>query len=134
MEKRFKRELESLEKIFDFLGDFMTAHQIDNSVAFSVDLAVEELFTNMVKYNPENLNDISIAVEKNKSQLTIVLTDFAAKPFDVTKTTGVDISRPLQDRTIGGLGLHLTKKVVDKIDYEYTKGQSRITLIKLLEK
>lgn len=132
MEGKFKRQIESLENISHFISQFITTNKIDDSLAFSINLIVEELFTNMVKYNTESSNDISISLKKDDRKLIIRLVDFGVKPFDVTKTGEVDTHQALEDRKVGGLGIHLVKRLVDKIDYEYSDGQSRITLVKNL--
>ena len=55
-------------------------------------------------------------------------------PFDVTAEREVDTESPLQDRQIGGLGLHLIPKMIDSIDYDYDEParRSRITFTKAL--
>jgi anti-sigma regulatory factor (Ser/Thr protein kinase) len=134
MEKKFKRNIKSLNQIFNFIAEFITSNNIDETISFTINLVVEELFTNMVKYNLENSNDILITLDKDQDNLIISLIDFDVEPFDVTKTEGVNISKSLKERKIGGLGLHLVKQMVDKINYEYKNGNSKITLIKQLEK
>ena len=133
MEKKFKREIKSLEKISRFISEFITTSNIDDSHAIPINLVVEELFTNMVKYNAENTNDISVSLNKDGSRLIISLTDFDVEPFDVTKRGKVNVDQLLEDRKPGGLGIHIVKKFVDKIDYQYKNRQSKITLIKMLE-
>lgn len=133
MEKKFKRALESLDEVFDFINGFVVANKIDQAGAFSINLAVEEIFTNMVKYNPASAHDIAMTLAKDKNGLTVVLTDFDAEPFDVTQTAEVDVTQSLQARPVGGLGIHLIKKMIDRVDYQYANRQSTITLIKHLE-
>ena len=134
MEKKFRRDISSLNDIFDFVHDFLILNHIDDAVRFSIDFMVEELFTNMVKYNPGNSNDILINITKIGSRLTLSLTDFDVDPFDLTKTAEVDVTRSLAERKVGGLGIHLVKKMVDDIDYEYVDRMSKITVTKNLEK
>ena len=72
---------------------------------------------------------------RDDSQVTFSLTDFDVDPFDVTKREDVDVSAPLSERSVGGLGIHLVKKIVDKIEYQYDCDlrQSKITLFKKLK-
>ena len=51
-DRSFRRSFDSLEEIFAFTSDFFAAHGIDRGLLPTVDLALEELFTNMVKYSP----------------------------------------------------------------------------------
>jgi serine/threonine-protein kinase RsbW len=93
---------------------------------------VEELFTNMVKYNPDAIRDIALSFGQNNSTLTVRLTDFDVAPFDVTRAPPVDVTKPLEERAIGGLGLHLVRQMADTIRYEYADGRSTITFTKAL--
>jgi anti-sigma regulatory factor (Ser/Thr protein kinase) len=133
MEKSFKREISALDEIFEWIAAFVSAQQIDQSAAYAVNLAVEELFTNMVKYSTGNTDDILITIGRNGKDLVVTMIDSGVESFDVTKSAEVDVAKRLEDRKPGGLGLHLVKKMVDRLDYEYANQQNKITLIKHLE-
>jgi len=134
MDKKFKRDLNSLDGIFKFINEFSAKTGVDESVVFTINLVVEELFTNMVKYTYENSNEILLQLKKDADDLIIHLTDFDVDPFDITKTVEVDTKQSLEERGVGGLGIHLVKQMIDKIEYEYKDRQSKIILIKHLEK
>ncbi len=134
MDKKFKRDLNSLDEIFKFINEFSAKSDVDESVVFTINLVVEELFTNMVKYTYENSNEILLQLKKDADDLIIHLTDFDVDPFDITKTVEVDTKQSLEERGVGGLGIHLVKQMIDKIEYEYKDRQSKIILIKHLEK
>jgi len=134
MDKKFKRDLSSLDGIFKFINEFSLKTGVDESVVFTINLVVEELFTNIVKYTSENSNEILLQLKKNEDDLIIHLTDFDVDPFDITKTAEVDTKQSLEERRVGGLGIHLVKQMIDKIEYEYKDRQSKIILIKHLEK
>lgn len=87
----------------------------------------------MVKYQKENPNEISIDLMRDDDKLTIILTDYDAHPFDIHQARSYDHTKSLKERQVGGVGIHLVKKMMDRIDYEYEDGQSRIKLIKYLE-
>lgn len=133
MQKKFTRSYDSLEEIFEFTERFFDTETINESVRFPVHFVMEELFTNMVKYNPGNSNDILLGIDKTDSSVTIRITDYDVDPFDVTEERDVDIESALTERKVGGLGLHLIKKMVDSLDYHYTDRQSTITFSKGIE-
>jgi len=97
-----------------------------------VSFIVEELFTNMVKYNPAARHDISVSLEHAPEQLTVRLIDTDVEPFDVTSAPLIDIEKPLEDRSIGGLGLHLVRNMADTLLYEYADRRSVVTFTKSL--
>ncbi len=133
MRGRFARTFDSLEAIFGFAEEFFGREGIDKRHRFAVNFALEEIFTNMVKYNANNSNQIQIGLERADDKLLVTLTDFDVEPFDVTQVGEVRTDQPLEERKIGGLGLHLTKKMMDRVDYDYTDRRSTITLTKILE-
>jgi len=130
MEQTFTRNLDELHRVFGFLDSFAETSDLDMSVSLPVRLAVEELFTNMVKYNKDSRADITLAVNRSDESVIIVLTDFDTEPFDITSTGEVDITASLEERAPGGLGIHLVKRMVDEIHYRYKDRVSQITLIK----
>ena len=122
-----------MKEIYDFTEDFFQAEDIAEKVRYPVHFALEELFTNMVKYNPGNSHDIRLEVDKVEDQVTVTITDYDVEAFDVTAARKVDTKSALADRPVGGLGLHLIRHMVDTLDYHYADRQSRITFTKGFE-
>ncbi len=133
MKKKFEKQIASLGLITDFVSEFATAADIDEAALFQMNLVIEEMFTNMVKYNTESAHDVEIAFQRDADRLIIELRDFGVESFDITQTEPVDTSLPVEQRTPGGLGIHLVKQFMDEIKYEYKDGNSKITLVKNLE-
>ena len=98
-----------------------------------MNLAIEELFTNIIKYSADSGSDISIHLDIAAGDLVIKITDFDVEAFDMTAADRVDIDKPLEERRVGGIGLHLVRNMVDKITYEYKDRKACITLVKHLE-
>ena len=111
----------------------MRHYRIAEQNGFSVKFVVEELFTNMVKYSKPARSDIFLKIERNDKQCLIVMTEDDVDMFDITKIPDADVTRSIEDRTPGGLGIYLIRKMVDKLDYDYLDRQSKITIIKNLE-
>lgn len=129
-ERRFPRTVESLEAIHQFVLEFLAAQDLGPEHAFDVDLVVEELFTNMVKYSREGRHPIEVSLAREDRALRIVLRDFDVEPYDVTTARDVDVDRPVMERKAGGLGLHIVRKIADRVDYDYRDRTSTITVLK----
>lgn len=114
------------------ISDFVATNRVGEAEAFAVRLAVEELFVNMVKYNPGATGAIRIGVSRDGARLVVSMTDSGVERFDVTKAPEYDGSLPLAARRPGGLGIHLARRMMDDVKYTYENGQSTITLTKLL--
>jgi len=134
MQKSFARSAKSLDEIFDFIGIFFREHKVSKQVAFSIKFAVEELFTNFVKYNLSSQSQISLDLSIEGKNLVVRLMDSEDHPFDPTKAPDPDLHAPLDKRRAGGLGIFLVKRMVDKIEYHHTDKMSTITLVQSLEK
>jgi serine/threonine-protein kinase RsbW len=130
VERSFPRDLAALNGVFDLISDFLAAHDIEDQAGFAVRLAVEELFVNMLRYNPGNPSAIRINLSKLGGRIVVTMTDSAVERFDLTKVPEYDGSLPLAARRPGGLGIHLARKLMDRVDYAYENGQSTITLTK----
>ena len=132
LECRFRRDVGSLHDVFQFVARFFEAQGIDPTLAYDIDLIIEELFTNMVKYSRDGDREIEIGLDHADSVITVVLRDFDVEPYDLTQARPVDTSRPLSERRAGGLGLHFVRQVADSISYAHENGNSTITVTKRL--
>ncbi len=132
MDRTFVRTIDSLGEIFSFLKTAIESFELDDRTAFSVNMSVEELFTNMIKYGSSGDAEIEIGLEKEDAKLIVHLVDTDSEPFDLTDLDSVDISAPLQERRPGGLGIHLVKCIMDEVSYEYKNRVTRIRLVKNL--
>jgi anti-sigma regulatory factor (Ser/Thr protein kinase) len=132
--RAFPRSFDSLQGIFEFTSAFFARLHVDPGLLPTVDLAVEELFTNMVKYSPGGEALVRLDIAQIDGGVEVSLTDYDVERFDVTQAPDADTELPIEQRTPGGLGLHLIRRLVDSIGYEYSneRRRSRITFRKTL--
>jgi len=129
MRRDFKRHLDSLAGLYEFSEAIMTDEKLPDGVRFPVHLAMEELFVNMVHYNPTVTTDIEVTVTVDDA-VTVSLVDNGGAEFDVTTKREIDIDAPLEERKPGGLGVHLVQNLVDTLDYEYQDGRGEVIFTK----
>ena len=131
MQRSFPRHLDSLTPLYEFAEEILAANAIAEGVRFPVHLAMEELFVNMVKYNPDISTDIEVDVTLQANQkVRVSLVDEGGVEFDVTAARPVNIDAPLEDRIPGGLGVHLIQNLVDTLEYEYQDGRGEVIFTK----
>ena len=130
--RAFRRSFESIQDIFDFTAEVFAREGVDRGLLPAVDLTLEELFTNMVKYSTTSDAAVRVDIATIERGVEVTLTDYDVEPFDVTRAPYADITLPIEKRKPGGLGLHLIRRLVDSVAYEYSKQErrSRITFRK----
>ena len=124
---RFQRDVAELDAIVAFTTGFLVEHGLDAGLAQVVDLATEELFVNMVRYNTETDAQIDIAIEAVGAGVRVSLRDTGVKRFDPTAYVGFDVPPEAGAEERGGLGIFLVLKMVDDIHYQYRDGVSTIS-------
>ena len=127
MEKDFERTIDALNEIFPLVDGFLSEHDIGADDALAIRLAVEELFTNLVRHNSGGRDRISLALEKEGDRLIVRLTDFAVDRFDPSKIAVPKVKRPISERKVGGLGVYLVRKLFDELTYEYENRTLSVT-------
>ncbi len=130
MQKSFVRSIDSIADVYEFTESVLVSGDIGEALRFPVHLAMEELFVNMVNYYPDNDNAIQLDVDTANGVVSVTMTDFDVDPFDVTQSRDVDIDAPLDERTPGGLGLHLIQSMVDNLQYDWEDRRSTIRFTK----
>jgi anti-sigma regulatory factor (Ser/Thr protein kinase) len=135
MRRGFRREIEALDEVFRFLEDFCDAADVDDRACFTINLVVEEIFTNMVRHNSGGDEVIDLEIERTGSLLHLRLTDSGVERFDPAEVPRPSIEADIGDRRPGGLGLYLVQTMVDDVSYTYEPGtrQMRVSVTKRLE-
>jgi len=124
------RQIPALQELHGLLRQYYERFSIDEKTAFCLDLAAEEIFTNMVRHNESDSSTISMEVDFSESRIRLRWVDHGVTPFDPKALPAVDVTRPMEERTPGGLGLHLVKSVVDQVSYVYEDGDMHVEVVK----
>jgi anti-sigma regulatory factor (Ser/Thr protein kinase) len=133
LKRSFRREIGSLDDLVRFVEEFFSAEGLDPADRFAVDFALEEIFTNFVKYNPEGKGDIDVSLSLRAGELVLAVADPDSASFDPGRDApAVDTGKPLEERVPGGLGVHLVQKVMDRVEYRHEESASTVTLYKRL--
>ncbi len=100
----------------------------------AIELTSEEILTNIISYAyEEKPDDIEVGVENSGEVMKISFSD-NGKEFDITNACDPDINLPLEDRQPGGLGIFLTKQLMDQVYYQRIGDINRVEIVKYLSK
>jgi len=108
---------------------FCTKNEIPTATSNLMNLALDEVLSNIVKYayNASKHGSIDVELAYARGRLTAVVED-AGRPFDPLKFKRPDNAGPLNDRRQGGLGILFVKRLVDSVLYDRSGGRNRLTL------
>ena len=129
MERRFQRDLNSVQELSGFVAEFLSGQGLAASNAYDIELILEELFTNVLKYST-GTDTVAIRLVRQGQTILISLKEFDVDAFDITRAPEPDLSRPLAERQVGGLGIHMVRQLADTIRYEYKDRVSTTTITK----
>ena len=132
-----------LTKAQQFLEQWWADKQLNDVERFPFDLALEELFVNVASYGHDETgapcrvelaltqSDVTSEGGKDVSHRVVSLVIKDDGPaFDPVAMKAPDLDGTLQTKEIGGLGIHLTRSVMDSIDYQYKDGHNQVSVAK----
>lgn len=100
------------------------------NLVFRANLVLEELLVNIIKYGQsDGIKGFDITLTSEPDRLTIEVVD-EGKPFDPVKDAPPPVlTGSLEDRPVGGLGLHLVRSLVDELSYKRERGKNHVALV-----
>ena len=128
-----KNDVRQVTQLNDFVKQFTVATGVDKKVMRQLQLAIEEVVVNVMSYAYplETEGDILVEAAFNGQRIKFTISDEGAA-FDPTIAKNADTSLSAEERPIGGLGILLTRKLVDTINYERINGRNILTLKKMV--
>ncbi len=130
-----KSKLQGMEIMTEQLNRMCEEWNIGEKVAFSMNLALEEIISNIINYGFEGREDqiIMIRFALDNHNLRVQIKDEAPEfnPLDVPEPD--DLDKSVEERQIGGLGIHLVKQFTDNFTYRRSNNKNIVTLTKNLE-
>lgn len=124
-------DLAEISRLADGIEAFCAPLDPGPKDLMAVQLAVEEAVTNVINhgYTDGQPHTFTVDLSLEDRRLTTIITDDAAA-YDPLARPDVDTSKPLEEREIGGLGVHLVKKLMDSAQYERRDGRNVLTLVR----
>lgn len=126
-------KMENLEIMIQFILETIENTPNKDKLSGKLRLVSEEILVNIINYAyPEKLGNVYINTELLNNTLVLKIIDEGIK-FDPLERQNPDITIPLEERTIGGLGIFMVKNIMDEISYSYENNKNILTMKKKLD-
>ena len=124
----------NLPQVLSFVDELLEACDCPMKKQMEIDLAVEEIFINIASYayEPDTGNAVICVDTAGDPKTAVIVFKDRGIPYNPLSKEDPDITLSAEERSIGGLGIFMTKKVMDEITYDYRDGQNILTLKKRL--
>jgi anti-sigma regulatory factor (Ser/Thr protein kinase) len=129
-----KNDVTELERVAVCLEQFAAEAGLPDEIVGELNLCLEEILTNIMFYgagegqDPDSLA-IELELEVADAALTVRVQD-NGKPFNPLEAGEPDTELPIEEREIGGLGIHLVRELMDELDYTRAGDRNVLTLKK----
>ncbi|MDE0002079.1 MAG: ATP-binding protein [Rhodospirillaceae bacterium] len=130
----FKTPADALPLLEDLLEEMSQAQDWPVTLFMRANLILEELLLNTLTHgDTSGLTAIDVELECSDNRLTIRLTDDGAAFNPLTDAPVPDVTLPLAERPIGGLGVHLVQTISHDLEYRRADGRNHLKLVVLPE-
>lgn len=128
-------DVEKLDEVQAFIGELLEEQGCPFKTQMAIDVCVEEIFVNIAHYAyapGTGAATVRAEISGEPPEITITFTD-RGKPFDPLAKEDPDVTLSAEERDIGGLGIYMTKKMMDDVSYEYKDGCNILQIRKKLQ-
>ena len=132
MIQTFPAKTEALSDVLGFVDQTLERYECPMKIQTAVCVAIEEIFVNVAHYaygDGEGDMTMAIGFDEETRTFTFRMSDRGV-PFDPLQKPDPDITLSAEDREIGGLGIFITKKTMNSVNYVYENGENILTMTK----
>ncbi len=121
--------METMADVLACLEETMEEEGIPMKVHMKINVAVDEIYSNIIHYSHASIVDIDLMIDEEKVE--IVFSD-DGMPYNPCEAKEPDITLSAEERSVGGLGIFICKKIMDTVRYEYKDDRNVLYLMKTI--
>ena len=131
-EIRLEATIENIPSVVAFIDEALEAAECGMKAQMQIDVALDEILANIAHYAyAPGTGEVVVRIDIDDAARVATITFIdSGMPFDPLQKDDPDITRPAEERAIGGLGIFLVKKTMDKLTYRFENGMNVLTLYK----
>ena len=130
LELEIKNEPGQKQNVVEALEGFGREHHLQATVVNAIDLALEEHLTNLMNYAFPDGREHVIKVRLRVASEVVVEVEDDGLPFNPLQVPEADTTLPLEQRPVGGLGIHLIRRFMDQVEYETQSNRNILRMRK----
>lgn len=132
-EKVFKAENQELSLVQEFVKNTLLEYGCNAKVIMQISLAMEELFVNIANYAYSNGEGICrVTIDYDGEKKVMITVEDSGIPFNPLEKDEPNITLSAEEREVGGLGIFITKKIMDQIEYQYENQKNKLKMTKII--
>lgn len=126
-----KNDVIEIGRMSQIVDEFCASNKLPPDTVFALTLSLEEILTNVITYGYDDNDEHVIIVRLNlhQGQVCIQVED-DGKPFNPLEVEAPNIDKPLEEKPIGGLGIHLVKNHMDSLKYQRKEERNLLIMKK----
>lgn len=127
-----KNRLGEIDHVLQVVEAFGKQHRISEDVLYAITLSLDEILTNIISYgySDSRVHDIAVHLGFDDVGDIFARVEDDARPFDPLQTKEAPVEAPIEQRPIGGLGIHLARNMMDHMEYKHEAGKNILLLKK----
>jgi anti-sigma regulatory factor (Ser/Thr protein kinase) len=135
LEIKLNNKVSEIERFNQTLTEFGRRHGLAPKVVHDLNLALEEILTNIISYGytDNREHEIKVRLSMQPGEVKAEVED-DGQPFNPLEAPEADTAQSLEERTIGGLGIHLVRKLMDGLEYKRQGDRNLLTIRKKTQK
>lgn len=133
LDLQIPNDLDAIDLVNQRFNDFAEQHRVPAAVRRSFNIALDDLINNVVSYayDDDATHAIGVSLRLDPHALECAIAD-DGRAYDPFAAEAPDVDLDLDERDIGGLGVHLVRSLMDEVSYERRDGKNVVTLRKRL--
>ena len=109
------------------VDDFCTAHGVADDARHDLHVALDEIVNNVVRHAAPRHPSIDVRLAVVETDVEVTVAD-DGEAFDLREAPVPDVTLPLEERRVGGLGILLVRQLMDAVEYRREDGRNVLTL------
>ena len=120
-----------LERMSEAVSAWCQGNAVSATAEFQVNLTLDEIVSNVIRHGWKDGGEhqLHVRISRLEGELRVEVEDDAT-PFNPLEVPAPDINRPLEERPIGGLGIHLVRQIMDSLEYRRLDGKNLLVMKK----